>query len=252
MPRKTTTAQPINDEDIPIERTAPAGTTPRSTQKMLDEDAAEGGLAHVAKAQARNTVPSAAKNTKAATRQPTRETPREIDRDTDRPGAVVVVGRDGERLTRRRISVGDKFDVPKQDIPAGWSYQWNPVSALNAPTDGISVMMAQNGWRPVPSERHPGRWFPPGHTGAIVVDGLRLEERPAALTREALAEDAMRAKTQVRDQTDSLRLTQKQLPGSGEARSRGIAGRVGMKMDIDPSLGIPDTGGYLPADDSIE
>ena len=70
-----------------------------------------------------------------------------------------------------------------------------------------------------------------------MVEGLRLEERPESLTKEAQLEDQMRAKAQVRDRTDALRLTQKSLPGSGEAARRGNAGA--MKMSIDPGLDIP-------------
>ena len=127
------------------------------------------------------------------------------------------------------------------EVPRGWSYQWNPVTVLNQHVSELIVQgdlqMHENGWRPVPASRHPGRWTPHGFEGHIVVDGLRLEERPASLTEEAQEEDTLRAKAQVRDRTDALRMTQKSLPGSQVARQRGHAG--GMKMDIDPALDIP-------------
>lgn len=177
-------------------------------------------------------------------RPPPRSEPaRDISRENARIGAVVVTGHDGEVLTRRRIGTGDKFDVPKHEIPRGWDYQWNAVTVLNQNINDIIVQgdlqMHENGWRPVPASRHPGRWTPQGYEGAIVIDGLRLEERPMALSLEAKQEDEARAKTQVRDRTDALRMTQKALPGSEVARQRNAALNMGMRMEIDPALDIP-------------
>lgn len=213
--------------------------------------------------QKRRTVPVSSKNTRAKpaaaapqqttaraasqrapTREAARQPARDLSRHATRPGAVVVTGRDGEVLTRRRTTVGDKYHVPMNEVPQGWDYQWNPVTVLNKEMVSEQVMMYENGWRPVPAKRHPGRWFNPDHEGAIIVDGLRLEERPHALNVDAHQEDVMRAKSQVRDQTDALRLTQKQLPGSAEARGRNESLRMGMRMDIDPGFDIPKNSNY--------
>lgn len=170
----------------------------------------------------------------------TRDPARGLARETTRRGAAVAIGHGGEKLTRRRTTVGDAFDVPKSEIPAGWTYQWNTVTVLNKELRDIErgdLLMHENGWRPVPATRHPGRWTPPGFEGSIIIEGLRLEERPESLTLEAKSEDEMRAKAQVRDRTDALRLTQKQLPGANVASGRGNAG--GMRMSIDPALDIP-------------
>jgi hypothetical protein len=175
-----------------------------------------------------------------APRAPNREPSRDEARAHSRTGGVAVQGRDGTVLTRRRTSVGDKFDVPVHEIPAGWTYQWNAVSVLGKGMEEIVVgdrQMYDNGWRPVPASRHDGRFAPHGYEGAIVLEGQRLEERPASLTKEAQAEDTLRARSQVRDRTDALRMTQKQLPGSEVARNRNQAG--GMKMSIDPAFDIP-------------
>ena len=51
-----------------------------------------------------------------------------------------------------------------------------------------------------------------------------------SLSLEAKAEDEAHARAQVRDRTDALKMTQKQLPGSGVARSRGHGG--GLKIDF--------------------
>lgn len=171
---------------------------------------------------------------------PRSEGTRDTAREPARRGAVVAVGHGGEQLTRRRNSVVDKFDIPKHYVPVGWTYQWNTVTVLNQGIQEIvkgDLQMHENGWRPVPASRHPGHWTSPEHEGAIIVEGLRLEERPESLTQEALAEDKLRAGAQVRDRTDALRMTQKSLPGANVASQRNQAG--GMRMSIDPALDVP-------------
>lgn len=200
---------------------------PQQAKRQVYEDPDDG--AHAAAPVARNNP-----------RPPTREANREAARASDRAGGVVVVGRDGEQLTRRHTSVGDKFHIEPSEVPHGWDYQWNSVTVHNKGMDEIirgDLGMHRNGWRPVPSSRFPGRWTPEGFEGQIVIDGLRLEERPMSLSVEAKQEDTARAKALVRDRTDALRMTQKQLPGADVARARNNAGR--MNMSIDPGLDIP-------------
>lgn len=167
---------------------------------------------------------------------PRSEAARDVARENPRPGAIVALSRDGQRLTRRRIASGDPLDVPQHEIPSGWSYQWNPVTILNKGINEVlqgDLLMYQNGWRPVPAARHAGRWTPVGYDGDIVMSGLRLEERPESLTLEANAEDQAHARAQVRDRTDALKLTQKQLPGAGVARSRGHGGKLTIDFNDD-------------------
>lgn len=186
-----------------------------------------------------------------APRPPQRpEGTRDVAREPARRGAVVASGRTGEQLTRRRTSVVDKFEIPSHYVPNGWSYQWNAVTVLNQGIQEIvrgDLQMHENGWRPVPASRHPGHWTSADHEGAIIVEGLRLEERPESLTKEALAEDKLRAGAQVRDRTDALRMTQKSLPGANVAAQRNQAG--GMRMSIDTALDLPKAGDYDLADE---
>jgi len=175
---------------------------------------------------------------------PRAESARDSAREPVRRNARIAIGRDGEELTRRRLTVGDSFEVPKNEVPAGWTYQWNTVTVLNQNLKEIekgNLLMHENGWRPVPASRHPGRWAPVGYEGSIIIDGLRLEERPESLTAWAQQEDEARAKAQVRDRTDALRLTQKGLPGAREALNPGrpAGPQMGMRMSIDPGLDIP-------------
>jgi len=197
-------------------------------------------------ATARPQVAAAAPLTRNSPRPapPRAESNRDAAREPVRRNARIALGRDGEELTRRRITVGDNFEVPKNEVPAGWTYQWNTVTVLNQNLKEIekgNLLMHENGWRPVPASRHPGRWAPVGYEGSIIIDGLRLEERPESLTKWAQEEDEAHAKAQIRDRTDALRMTQKQLPGAEVARRRnGFAGPgMGMRMSIDPGLDIP-------------
>jgi hypothetical protein len=173
------------------------------------------------------------------TRQPTRESTREMPRDTLRPGAVVVRGRDGEILTRRRTSVSDPYEV-QHLAPAGWQYQWNTFVVLGQLQHNLVQGMAENGWRPVPIERHPGVFGPLGAKGDIVRDESRLEERPMELDAEARAEDIQRAKDQVRNQNEALKLqvAQKVPEAAGFTAANPRASR-GASMSIDDGHDIP-------------
>jgi hypothetical protein len=176
---------------------------------------------------------------------PRPESTRQMAREPSRQNAVVY-DREGNEISRMRPNAGgDIFDRVKP--PKGWSYQWNAITAVNKELieihQGMAIDMYENGWRPVPASRHPGVYTPPGYEGAIVVKGQRLEERPEQLTEQALREDEARAKAQLRDQTDSLRLTQSKLPGANAGRARQVSG---MRMEIDRSFEVPpDTDSYI-------
>lgn len=173
-------------------------------------------------------------------RQPTREQSRETAREPSRRGAVLAVGRDGQTIVRQRPTTDiDTLDQVRP--PLGWSYQWNAIAALGKEMDKVELQMIANGWRPVPSSRHPGIYTAPGYEGQIVAGGLRLEERPESLTMEARQEDEDRARRKVRDQTDALRLTQSQLPGANASNARAASG---MRMQVDKSFDLPPSENY--------
>ena len=193
------------------------------------------------------TVPSEAHAAPPLRRNNPRPPPREQTREPAREPArtqSTVLGRNGEVLERMRPNAGgDIFD--RVQAPPGWTLQWNAVSAVNKEIDeihkGMAIDMYENGWRPVPASRYPGIWTPPGYDGAIIVKGMRLEERPIQLTQQAQREDEARAKAQLRDQTDSLRLTQSKLPGANAGRARQVSG---MRMEIDRSFDLPPDENY--------
>lgn len=204
-----------------------AADAPAAVGRMIDEDGPH------------ETITRAGVAPPRSARQPTRPIPaREVDREPERRGATIVTGRDGEVLQRRRTSVGDIYHLDPSEIPADWDYQWNTYTVLNQQATDSQVLMHANGWRPVPASRHPGRWTQPGDTGAIVVGGMRLEERPTALGDQARAEDKAKARTQMRDQTDSLRLTEKLPQGMSTNRKYRGAG-ADVRITIDKNIDIP-------------
>jgi hypothetical protein len=174
-----------------------------------------------------------------ATRQPTRQNTREMTRENIRPGAVVVRGRDGEILTRRRTAVSDPYEV-QHLAPPGWRYQWNTFVVLGQLQHNVVQAMAENGWRPVPIERHPGVFGPLGATGDIIRDESRLEERPVELDDEAKAEEVQRAKEQVSNQNQALKLEiAKKVPAGFSADNPRAAPKVGMSIDRGEDIPLP-------------
>ncbi len=138
--------------------------------------------------------------TRAATREANREASRDLSREPIR-STDGVVGRNGEVLSRTRAGAGteDVMEIHPSDIPPGWEYQWNTFSIYNEVQMATQNTMWANGWRPVPADRHPGRWTPHGHKGDIIHEGARLEERPKSLGDEARAEDKAKAMAQMRE-----------------------------------------------------
>jgi hypothetical protein len=181
---------------------------------------------------------------RGATRAPVREAPHEPVHEPQRENGVVM-GRDGEVLSRNRKAMGDMFEIPANIVPAGWSYQWN-LNSVMGNTDIVldqGLVMAENGWRPVPAERHPGRFMPAGHKGHILRGGMRLEERPEILTQEALEEERAKALRQVSDRDESLMGRKANVTGAMQGgfemnrRYRGTGADV--KMNIERPMDIP-------------
>ena len=179
-------------------------------------------------------------------RQPRRGTRQAQSRDLPREPSrtdVVVKGRNGEILTRKRVAGIDPFHIDPAIIPPGWDYQWNTVTVYNNKDITVAQTMAmyENGWRPVPAERHPGKFVPVGVKGEIIRDGQRLEERPMSMTEEARAEDIATARRLISDRNESLKLAgMKTAMPEGLEMSRRYRGTGGdIRMSIDPALDAP-------------
>ncbi len=165
-------------------------------------------------------------------------------RQPTRSGRAVVVGRNGHVLTRKRTSTGDIFDIPAELIPPGWEYQWCAVSVIGNKDVLLdqNLMMAENGWRPVPAERYPGRFMPEGQKGNIVRGGQMLMERPKELCDEARSDDIRAAKQLISDRNESLKLSgvKNSLPDGFEMKSNRYRGTGGdVRLTIDRGLDIP-------------
>lgn len=172
---------------------------------------------------------------------PRQTPPREPLRTSSR--GTVAQGRDGEQLSRKRTLSGDIFAIPDELVPTGWEYQWVAVSVIGN-TEVLmdqNLLMAENGWRPVPAKRYPGRFMPAGYEGNITRGGQMLMERPKVLCDEARAEDLAAARQLVSDRNESLKLTQTkaQMPSGFEMsdRYKGTGGDI--RMSIDAALDAP-------------
>lgn len=134
----------------------------------------------------------------ATTREPTRDAPRN----------GVYYGRDGELLTRKRKDTGDIFAIPPELMDPDYEYQWNAVSVSGNQEILLdqNMMMAENGWRPVPADRpgFAGRFTAVGQKGSIIRGGQRLDERPKAMCDDARAEEYAKANKQMNDRDSAL------------------------------------------------
>lgn len=176
----------------------------------------------------------------------TRSTTRQANRDPSReaPGGVIL-SRTGEVLSRKRTEAGDIFDLPEGVKEKGWDYQWCAVSVMGNQEILLdqNLMMAENGWRPVPCDRWPGRFMPAGHKGNIVRGGQMLMERPMALSDQAKREEYQKAAGQMRDRDQALMGRKADLRGNmpdGFAvggRYRGTGGDI--RLNIDPAVDAP-------------
>lgn len=97
----------------------------------------------------------------------------------------------------------DKYAVSHLE-PDGMKYQWVRCEVFGKPDFNRPAEMEQKGWRPVPSERHPGTFMPPDAKGPIIVDGMQLYELPSRIVRLKREVASRVATDKVRDMNDQL------------------------------------------------
>lgn len=110
---------------------------------------------------------------------------------------------------RKKLTSADKFYVDQARIPAGMTYEWRRHTIVGQEDREHMIDTYENGFTPVPAERHPelaGMGAKPGQQ--IERGGLVLMERPAELRDEALAEYGHDAKAQTNMQMRRLKLTE--------------------------------------------
>jgi len=117
----------------------------------------------------------------------------------------VATDRMGRPVVRKRLSSMDRYYVNPDRIEKGWSYEWKRWSVFNQEDPSYMISLQENGWTPVPAERHP-ELVPNGVGGdsAIIRDGMILMERPAILTEEAKQEDIDIARGMIREKQRQL------------------------------------------------
>lgn len=119
-----------------------------------------------------------------------------------RDGRAVVIGRDGKPLYRGvgidEEEASDAYQIAAKLQPPGYVYEWKRYATVNEPDYNYqSTVQRVGAWRPVMNERHPGVWLPGDYTGAIIVEGLILMERPIELHDEAIAQEKRKAQERV-------------------------------------------------------
>jgi len=91
----------------------------------------------------------------------------------------------------------DKYYIDPAKIPDGWTYEWKTHEVLGKQDPQYQVALAQTAWVAVPASRHP-EMMPTGFSGATIdIGGMRLMERPEAITRYQRAKDERNARAPV-------------------------------------------------------
>lgn len=158
------------------------------------------------------------------------------------------VGRNGEVLSRRRTHVADPFTIPPELQEPDWDMQWNTVTVVGNHEVVLSIdnMMYDNGWRPVPADRagFAKRFGVPKSGNAIIIGGLRLDERPKSMTEASKEDEWRRANSQMRDRDAALTGGKAALRNALEGQDLGIVGgykgrRTGTRLGIDSEAPRP-------------
>ena len=97
----------------------------------------------------------------------------------------------------------DKFFIPLEIIPEGWTYEWKRKLLVGQEDPSYQVNLARQGWEPVPASRHRSM-MPEGHYNTIERDGMILMERPKEITDEYRAMERRKAALQVRQKEQQL------------------------------------------------
>ena len=122
-----------------------------------------------------------------------------------------------------------RFNVDLSRKPDGMSYAWRALKVMGKEQIEHQIMLEQNGWTPVPPERHPeltGSRFVKSEDNRIIRGDQCLMERPEEITKYAQDLDTFAAKTAVTDQLTRLKLMGHREGGKGIKRTIGPAPNV--------------------------
>lgn len=98
----------------------------------------------------------------------------------------------------------DEFRINKEDVPAGWEYEWKRKTFLGAEDPAYQVQLARAGWEAVPTARHPAYMPLEGNYPVIERKGMILMERPKEICDEARLIELNKARRQVRQKEAQL------------------------------------------------
>lgn len=128
-----------------------------------------------------------------------------------------IYSRDGREVSLKFTGDEDRFNLASLGVfpPEGWTYEWKTRTIKNWEWTDHQVELYQNGWTPVPAERHDGKVMPPGHKGNIERGGLILMERDARLTAQARRLDKHKADGPVADSRQMAGLMTRVTPNAG-------------------------------------
>ena len=176
---------------------------------------------------------------------------REATADFDRNGNPIFRDRDGNVLSRKNKGPRNEFDFSPAEVPEGYEYQWIRHTVYGDPSDSELFEMQENGWRPVPHERHATRFaLTELHgKGCILRKGQLLVERPLTLSDEARRDDKRSADGAIGDQFRRF-----SVPLPDNVRNMGLASRGSVARKSDDVFSVRDDviPKHVRADLSIE
>lgn len=147
-------------------------------------------------------------------------------REAARPNTDLSFGR-----SRKRKGNIDQFYVDPAIIPYGWTYEWKRKSIYNMPDTSHQIGLMENGWTPVPADRHPGTFMPPGYVGEVTRGENMLMERPTQLCDEARIEDRANANYMLDAQRQQLGL---QMPTAFNTNHPGVRPQIKTSYERGP------------------
>lgn len=121
---------------------------------------------------------------------------------------------------RRTFSPANRFEFDESKIPADMAYEWKRVTIGGKEDPENMILCEQNGWEPVPAERHPelmGARAPAG--SSIVRGGQMLMQLPKQYKQEAIADEKFVARHTVEEQIQRLGLEARQNGARGIKRT---------------------------------
>lgn len=121
---------------------------------------------------------------------------------------------------RRTFTPANRFEFDESKIPAGMGYAWKRVTLAGKEDPENMILCEQNGWVPVPSERHPELVGARAIAGSSIIrGGQMLMELPKQYMDEAIADEKFVARHTVEEQIQRLGLQARQNGAKGIKRT---------------------------------